>query len=55
MISWYIKVTAFRKKTGKEYPRISLPSEFRFLIGKQLKLTLVDENKLLLEWDDPKR
>jgi len=52
MISWCIRVGSFRKRNGKEYPRISLPAEFRFLIGRKVRVSLLEKNKLIIEWED---
>jgi len=45
-------VGSFRKRNGKEYPRISLPAEFRFLIGRKVRVSLLEKNKLVIEWED---
>jgi len=43
------KVSRYTKK-GKKYPLIQLPSCFERLIGKKYKITVIDENKILIEF-----
>jgi len=54
MIEYCGRTVSYQKKKEKYYPLLSLPTVFRKWIGKKYKITVINDNKIIIELENEK-
>jgi hypothetical protein len=54
MIEYSGRTVSYQKKKEKYYPLLSLPTVFRKWIGKKYKITVINDNKIIIELENEK-